>query len=208
MTARAVRFLLRWAALLLGVAVLFALVTVLSAALLGTRGNFLSGYLVAFPLIAEILFLVSGSSMAMFLLRLMVVMGCSRRAAWAGLQIVIWLCWAVLLALSLGMFRMAQVFGMETIFSTDAVFHGLFLALAGQMSLPVGLLQGRRVRDLAIAAAIPGIALGGIILGWLWQQNMLPVPVYRGVLAVCAGAVVLLLAAGRRLAMRLAPQQM
>ena len=208
MTRQAVRFLLRWAALLLGVAVLFALVTVLSAVLLGTRGNFLAGYLVAFPLIAEILFLVSGSSMAMFLLRLMVAMGCPRRAAWAGLQIVTWLCWAALLALSLGMFRMAQVVGMEMLFSSDAVFHGLFLALAGQMALPVGLLQGRRVRDLTIAAGVSGVALTGMLLSWLWQQSMLPVPVYRGAQAVCAGAVVALFAAGRSLAMRLAPQQM
>ncbi len=208
MTGRAVRFLLRWAALLLGIAVLLALVTVGSAALLGTEGNFLAGYLVAFPLIAEVLFLVSGSSMAMFLMRLMVAMSCPRRAAWAGMQIVTWLCWAALLAISLGMFRMARVFGMEMLFSTDAVFHGLFLALAGQLALPVGLLQGRRAWDLVIAAGIPGIALTGIILSWLWQQSMLPIPVYQGIQVVCAGAVAALFVAGRRLAMRLAPQQM
>ena len=207
MTARAVRFSLRWAALLLGAVVLFALVTLGSAALWGTnsRENFMVNYLVAFPLLAEFLFLISGASMAMPMLPLMVAMGCTRRAAWAGMQIVTWLCWAVLLAVSLGMFRAGQAFGMKTIFSSGAVFNGLFLALAGQLALPAGLLEGRLARGLT-AAGGSVVLLGGLILGGLWKWDMLPTAVYTAAQVVCAGAVVALFVAGRFLAMRLTPQ--
>lgn len=209
MTGRAVRFLLRWAALLLGIAVLLALVTVGSAALWGTnsRENFLANYLVAFPLLAEFLFLISGASMAMPMLPLMVAMGCTRRAAWAGMQIVTWLCWAALLAIGLGMFRAGQAFGMEMLFPTDAVFHGLFLALAGQLAMPAGLLESRLARGLT-AGGGSVVLLGGLILGGLWKWDMLPTALYTAAQVVCAGAVAALFVAGRRLAMRLAPQQM
>lgn len=207
MTARAVRFSLRWAAMLLGVVVLFALITLGSAALWGTnsRENFLANYLIAFPLLAEFIFLISGASMAMPMLPLMVAMGCTRRAAWAGMQIVTWLCWAVLLAISLGMFRAGQAFGMETIFSSGAVFNGLFLALAGQLALPAGLLEGRLGRGL-VAGGGSVVVLGGLILGAMHETGILPDPGFMAVQVVCAVAVVVLFVASHRLAMRLAPK--
>lgn len=205
MTRRAVRFLLRWAAMLLGVLALLILAVLGSTALLGTEGNFLAGYLVGFPLIAELLFLVSGASMAMSMMRLMVAMGCPRRAAWAGLQIVTWLCWAALLAISLGMFRAAQAFGMEMFFPTSAVFHGLFLALTGQMAILSGLLQSQMTQGWIYAADMM-LLLGGLILGGLWKWDMLPTAVYTAAQVVCAVAVVALFVAGRRLVMRLTPQ--
>lgn len=208
MTGRAVRFSLRWAAMLVGVLALLILAILGSTALWGTnsRDNFLATYLVAFPLISEFLFLISGSSMAMPMMPLMVAMGCPRRSAWAGMQIVTWLCWAVLLAATLGMFRAAQVFGMEMFFLPDgAVFNGLFLALAGQLALPAGLLEGRLARGLT-AAGGSVVLLGGLILGGLWKWDMLPTAVYTAAQVVCAGAVVALFVAGRFLAMRLTPQ--
>ena len=207
MTARAVQFSLRWAAMLVGVLALLILAILGSAALWGTnsRDNFMANYLIAFPLLAEFLFLISGSSMAMPMLPLMVAMGCTRRAAWAGMQIVTWLCWAVLLAISLGMFRAGQAFGMKTIFSSGAVFNGLFLALAGQLALPAGLLEGRLARGLT-AAGGSVVLLGGLILGAMHETGILPDPGFMAVQVVCAGAVVALFVAGRFLAMRLTPQ--
>lgn len=207
MTARAVRFSLRWAAVLVGMVALFALATLGAAALWGTnsRENFLANYLVAFPLLAEFLFLLIGASMATPMLPLMVAMGCPRRAAWAGMQIVTWLCWAALLAVSLGMFRAGQAFGMEPFFPDGAVFNGLFLALAGQLALPTGLLESRLARGWIFAAAIM-LLLGGLILGGLWQADILPTAFYRAAQVVCAVAVAALFVAGHRLAMRLAPK--
>ena len=207
MTGRVVRFSLRWAAMLVGVLALLILAILGSAALWGTnsRDNFLANYLVAFPLLAEFLFLISGSSMAMPMMPLMVAMGCPRRSAWAGMQIVTWLCWAALLAASLGMFRAARAFGMEMFFPDGAVFNGLFLALAGQLALPAGLLEGRLARGLT-AAGGSVVLLGGLILGGLWKWDMLPTALYTAAQVVCAGAVAALFVAGRFLAMRLTPQ--